>query len=91
MPPVAELYPKFSGVLTDHCVVRMHGPDWAGMDKRMGKECAEIIERRDGDVNAIADVLRKMIAQRKNTWAFINNHFEGCAPKSIERIRERMA
>ena len=31
-----------------------------------------------------------VLLKRKNTWVFVNNHFEGCAPKTIERIKERL-
>jgi len=35
-------------------------------------------------------MLTDLKARRRNTWVFVNNHFEGCAPLTIERIRERI-
>jgi hypothetical protein len=26
----------------------------------------------------------------KKAWIFVNNHFEGCAPLTIQRMRERL-
>ena len=91
MPPVAEIYAKQAGHLTDETVVRMHGPDREGMEARVGKDWSKIIEPHDADLDALAGVLKDLGARKKNTWAFVNNHFEGCAPKTIERIKARMA
>lgn len=90
MPSVAELYPRFADLLTDDCVIRMHGPDWKGMEKRQDKDWSKITEPRDKDVNAVAKILKDMIGRKKKVWAFVNNHFEGCAPKSVERIKKCM-
>ena len=90
MPPVADVYPRYADRLSDTCVVRLHGPDWAGMEKRVGKDWSKIVEPRDSDLDALVGPLKDMLARRKNAWAFVNNHFEGCAPKTIERIMGRM-
>ena len=90
MPPVADVYAKHADQLTDTCVVRMHGPDREGIEKQVGKDWSKIVEPRDADLNAVTGVLADMLARGKNVWAFVNNHFEGCAPKTIERIKERM-
>jgi len=90
MPPVSEVYAKFAELLTDDCVVRLHGPDWEGMEKRVGKDWSKIVEPRDPDLAALVAPLTDMLAKRKNAWVFVNNHFEGCAPKTIERIKRLM-
>jgi len=48
------------------------------------------VETRDAELAGICDVLKDMLARGKQAWAFVNNHFEGCAPKTIERIKERL-
>lgn len=91
MPPVAEVYPQAADMLAEQCVVRLHGPDWDGMAKRAGKDWSRIIEPRDALLTALAAPLKDMLARRKETWVFVNNHAEGCAPLTIERIKTRMA
>ena len=90
MPPVAEVYPKASELLADPCVVRLHGPDWEGMEKRVGKDWSRIVEPRDAELAALIAPLKDMLAKRKEAWVFVNNHFEGCAPRTIEKIVELM-
>ena len=85
-----EVYPKFAELLTDDCVVRLHGPDWEGIEKRVGKDWSKIVEPRDADLAALIAPLKDLLIKRKNTWVFVNNHFEGCAPKTIERLKEMM-
>ena len=90
MPPPFEIYAKQADRLTGDVVVRLHGPDRAGMEERAGEDWSKILEPRDADLDALAGMLKDLELRQKNTWAFVNNHFEGCAPMTIERIRDRM-
>ena len=90
MPPVADVYAKHANQLTDAAVVRMHGRDYEAMGKRVGKDWSKIVEPHDGDLDRIAAMLKDLGARGKQAWAFVNNHFEGCAPATIERLKERM-
>jgi len=79
MPPVAEVYPKHAEQLTGDTVVRLHGPDREGIEKLSGKDWSRIVAP-----------LKDMLLKRKDAWVFVNKHFEDCAPKTIERIKERL-
>jgi len=72
-------------------VIRLHGPDREGMEERTGKDWSKIIEPRDADLDALAEMLQDLRVRRCNVWLFVNNHFEGCAPLTIGRIQERLA
>jgi len=90
MPPIFELYEQHAGQLADNVVIRLHGPDREGMEERTGKDWSKVIEPRDADLEALAGMLRDLKVRRRRVWAFVNNHFEGCAPATIERIRGRL-
>lgn len=90
MPPIFGLYQQHADLLTDNVVIRLHGPDREGMEDRAGKDWSQIIEPRDEDLNKLAIMLRDLAAGRRNVWLFANNHFEGCAPRTIGRIREQL-
>ncbi len=89
MPPIFGLYEKFADQLTADVVIRLHGPDREGMEERTGKDWSKILEPRDADLDALATMLGDLAVRRMNTSVFVNNHFEGCAPLTIERIKER--
>lgn len=91
MPPVFGLYEKFADQLSPNVVIRLHGPDREGIEERTGKDWSRILEPRDADLDALATMLKDMKVRRYNAWLFANNHFEGCAPLTIDRIKERIA
>ena len=65
-------------------------PDREGMEKRTGKDWSKIVEFRDADLDAVAGIVKELLAGGRKAWVFVNNHFEGCAPLSIQRLQERL-
>lgn len=90
MPPVFDLYAKFADQLTDETIVRFHGPDPEAMEARAGKDWSRIIEPRDAELDALAGMLKNMVLRKRKGWVFVNNHYEGCAPRTLEKIKVRM-
>ncbi len=90
MPPVYRIYSQYADKLTERVVIRLHGPDRETMDERAGKDWSKIVEARDGEIHALAGMLRDLQRHMRKGWLFANNHFEGCAPLTIKRIRERV-
>ena len=90
MPPVARVYGQYADKLTGRAVIRLHGPDREAMDERSGKDWSRIVDPRDGEVNALAVVVRDLHKRGKKAWVFANNHYEGSAPLTIQRIKERL-
>ena len=91
MPSIFPIYREYAGKLTGNVVIRLHGPDREGMEERTGKDWSKIIEPRDADLDAVAGMLADLAVRRRTVWAFVNNHYEGCAPLTIKRIQERLA
>ena len=88
---IREVYGQYAEKLSDRAVIRLHGPDREGMDERSGKDWSRIVEPRDGELSALAVVLGDLRRRGKKAWIFVNNHhFEGCAPLTIQRMRERL-
>lgn len=90
MPPIFGVYEKFAGQLTDTVVIRLHGPDREGMEDRTGGDWSRIVQPRDADLDALAMMLKGLRARRRTVWLLVNNHFEGSAPVTIERLESRM-
>jgi uncharacterized protein YecE (DUF72 family) len=90
MPPIFGIYEKCAELLTDNVVIRLHGPDRSGMEERTGKDWSELVAPKDAELESLAGMLRDLRVRRRNVWLFVNNHFEGCAPLTIERIAERL-
>lgn len=90
MPSIFGLYDTYADRLTDNVVMRLHGPDREGMEERTGNDWSRIVEPRDADLDGVAAILRDTQIRRRTAWAFVNNHYEGCAPMTIQRLLERM-
>lgn len=90
MPPVFGIYEKCADRLTDNVVIRLHGPDRDGMEERADNVWSKIIEQRDADLDALTLMVQGLRLKRRNVWLFVNNHFEGSAPLTIERIQDRL-
>ena len=90
MPPVWRVCGQHADKLTDRVVIRLHGLDRETMDERSGKDWSKIIDARDGEIAALAGMLQDLRKPQRKVWTFVNNHFEGCAPLTIKRIRERL-
>lgn len=86
MPPVAPLYERFGSLLRGNVVVRLHGPDREGMEKASGERWDRIIAARDGELAAVSAMVRDMDAHGLTVYLNVNNHYEGSAPLTIERL-----
>ncbi|MDD5707977.1 MAG: DUF72 domain-containing protein [Kiritimatiellae bacterium] len=91
MPPIRDVYATCAELLTENIVVRLHGPDWEGMEQRTGQDWSKVVEPRDGDIDALAAVLKDLRGRQRKAWVFVNNHFEGCAPATVRKIERRLA
>jgi uncharacterized protein YecE (DUF72 family) len=90
MPSIFNLYRQLAGLLNETVVIRLHGPDREGIEERAGKDWSKIIESRDSELDALAGVVKDLRARKRQVFVFANNHYEGCAPLTVERIRDRM-
>ena len=91
MPPIFDIFNRYADRLSDPVVIRLHGPDREGMEEKTGNEWSKIVEPRDADLDALVGMLKHLKSLRRMVWLFGNNHFEGCAPLTLQRIKERLA
>lgn len=91
MPPVWEVERKHGGLLTDTVVVRLLGADRKGIAARSHDRWDAIVEPRDGELAEIAPMLRRLHKRGKRVYVNINNHYEGSAPLTAEKLKSLLA
>lgn len=91
LPPVWDVYTRLGRLPGRLCVIRLHGPDRAGMEKRTGKRWDTLVEPRDQALDRVARLVRDILARGWDVYLNINNHYEGSAPLTIRRLEERLA
>ena len=89
MPPVEETWAGFADMLQGTVVVRLHGPDREGMEKLSGESWDRIIAPKDDELSRLAAMINDMRGRSLTVYLNVNNHYEGSAPLTIERLRER--
>jgi uncharacterized protein YecE (DUF72 family) len=87
MPPVWEIAATFGDLLTGSAVIRLLGSDRKGMELRSNDDWSLIIEPKDDELKKIAAMVKTMRKGRKTVYVNINNHYEGSAPRTAEKIK----
>ena len=89
MPPVTEIFDRYRSLVLKQktVVIRLHGPDRQGMEERTGKRWDKVVEARDAELAGIAVMVRHLLSQGITVYVNTNNHYEGSAPLTIDRLR----
>jgi uncharacterized protein YecE (DUF72 family) len=86
MPPMVSVYHSFSRYLNDLVVIRLHGPNREEIEKVTGKQWNRIATPRDDELKAVADMVRELRDRNVTVYLNVNNHYEGSAPLTIQRL-----
>lgn len=87
MPSVLEVYHDYGRLLKGAAVVRLHGPDRAGIEQATGERWDSIVQPKDQELPGIAEMVNEMQGRSLTVYLNVNNHYEGSAPLTIERLR----
>ncbi len=88
MPSIFDLYRKHIGQIKGCTVIRLHGLDRKSVEKQTGKDWSEVISQKDKDLERLAGMLADLRSRDVQSFLYVNNHFEGSAPRTIVRIKE---
>jgi uncharacterized protein YecE (DUF72 family) len=91
MPPTGEVWDRFRPRTTDFSIVRLHGSDRADIGKRTGGRWNRIVDPQPEGRSAAARIVRASATRDIKTFVNVNNHFEGSAPLTIERLLAELA
>jgi uncharacterized protein YecE (DUF72 family) len=90
MPPLAQTWKRVGGRVRGAAVVRLHGPDREGMERATGESWDRIIAPKDAELDRVVDMINDMRGRSMTIYLNVNNHYEGSAPLTIERLVERL-
>ncbi|MCZ7554914.1 MAG: DUF72 domain-containing protein [Bacteroidia bacterium] len=85
MPDIREVL-RAHGYTGRKTVIRLHGPDRKGMEEKSGGVWSRLIETRDEELRGIAERVATLLGDGVDVIVNVNNHYEGCAPLTIERF-----
>ena len=88
MPSIIELYKNFNTFIKDLTVIRLHGDDRQGIEKLSGSNWNKIYIDRKAELKQVASLVNELVSKKVDVYLNINNHYEGSAPLTIERIKK---
>ncbi len=90
LPPAPDVYRQVCAQLGDRLpapgVLRLLGPDRGGIEKATGRKWNAIVAPKDNELAGIADMALDMLARGLDVYVNVNNHYEGSAPLTIEKL-----
>jgi uncharacterized protein YecE (DUF72 family) len=86
MDDVASMLDKFGDKIGDSLCIRLHGEDREGMEERTGEDWSKIVRPKDEEIEQIAGSIKYQYKNGKRIFVNINNHYEGSAPLTIDKL-----
>jgi uncharacterized protein YecE (DUF72 family) len=68
----------------------LHGPDRKGIEKIANDNWNRIYIDRVKEISSIVQMIKELENNEVDLFVNVNNHFEGSAPLTIERIRNAL-
>lgn len=90
MPSIVEVYKKFQDEINNLTVLRLHGPDRKEIEKIAGDNWSKIYIDRKKEIITIVEMIKQLQIKEVDLYVNVNNHFEGSAPLTIERIKNKL-
>lgn len=90
MPSISSIYKISKDYIKDMTIIRLHGPDRSGIEKISNENWNKIYINRDKELDKIIELLVELQKRKVDVYLNINNHFEGSAPLTIKKIKERL-
>lgn len=89
MPSIFEIYENVGDKIGERTVIRLHGPNRSGIEKMAQGTWNRIVAPKDDELEAASRMITHLIERDIETYVNVNNHYEGSAPLSIDRLRAR--
>lgn len=88
MPSIFELYDRYGDYIENETVIRLLGADRSGIEERAGGKWDRIVDSKDDELRYLRTMLSHLRDRHVSVYLNVNNHYEGSAPLTIEKIRQ---
>lgn len=91
MPSIFTLYDTYRELLGKNTIIRLLGFDREAIEEQTGKKWGRRVAPQEGDLDLLAAMLGDLKSRQSTVLLYVNNHFEGSAPRTITRLREKLS
>ena len=88
MPDIGEIYQKHWSMIKSVGAIRLHGPDRSDIEEKSKGLWNQLYEPKDDEISRITKIIEEIHSKNLDIYVNVNNHYEGSAPLTIERIRK---
>ncbi|MDX9898125.1 MAG: DUF72 domain-containing protein [Spirochaetia bacterium] len=86
MDDVARTIGTYGSLIGNSFCIRLHGEDREGMEEKTGSDWSKIVRPKDEELGRIVPAIKLLIEDNRKGFININNHYEGSAPRTIDKI-----
>lgn len=90
MPPIWDVYKECQSYIKSTAVIRLHGPDRSGIEQKTNSIWNKIVEPKDDELNKAVEMINVLRQKEIDLFVNVNNHYEGSAPLTIEKIKNQL-
>lgn len=90
MESIFDFYERYRERVKDVTIIRLHSTNRQEIEKQTGNKWNTIVWPRDDDLFKLKLMLEDLEERAVRSYVFVNNHFEGSAPRTISKINELM-
>jgi len=90
MPPIFSLYKKYRDFIEKFTVIRLMGGDRKTIEEKSQGNWNQLIDPKEEELDRLVIMMRDLIIKKVRLFVNVNNHYEGSAPLTIERIKSRL-
>jgi uncharacterized protein YecE (DUF72 family) len=91
MEDIATVIDRHRTKIGDTICIRLHGEDREGMEVKTGEDWSKIVRNKDEELEKIAGSIDYLYKNGKRVFVNVNNHYEGSAPQTIEKLRKLLS
>ncbi len=86
MPSINEVFNKFKDQIDSTIIIRLHGPDRKKIEAITEGDWSNIVLPKDDKIEKLPLIINYFLEKEVDVYINVNNHFEGSAPLTIEKI-----
>jgi uncharacterized protein YecE (DUF72 family) len=87
MPPINDVFNKFKEQLGYPVIIRLHGPDRKKIEEITRGDWSKVVLPKDEQLSRLPSIINFLYEREIDIYVNVNNHFEGSAPLTIEKIK----
>jgi len=89
MPPIFDVYKKYHDFIGRFAVIRLLGRDRKEIEDKSQGNWNQLMEPKDQELDRLAKLMHDLMIKNVRLLINVNNHYEGSAPLTIDRLISR--